>query len=85
MDAFGEPYNGYADLEGKVLTRMKAGATKDLILGALKNCFGTALAGQTVVIDRIKRKQLFAPVSRALVEEIIEELLSKSEGGKHLK
>lgn len=79
MDAFGKPYNGYDDLEGTILARMKSGATQELVLGALKNGFAAALANQTVIIDRPKRKRLFGRVSRALLEEIADELDSDSD------
>jgi hypothetical protein len=76
MDSFGTPLNGHDNLEYKILARMKDGAARELILGALKNGFGAALAGQTIVIDRPKRKRLFAKTSRALLEEIMEALES---------
>ena len=74
MDSMGRPYNGYDDLENQILAKMKAGVTKDLVLVALKNGFGTALAGETAIIDRSKRKMLFTRTARTLLEELVSEL-----------
>jgi hypothetical protein len=74
MDSYGDSYNGYDDLEGRLLAKMKAGGTPDLVMQSLKNGFGAALADVPAILDRPTRKQLFCRVAQSLLQDAIDGL-----------
>ncbi len=74
MDPIGNSEYRHHDLQGRILSKLKAADTEGQMLRVIMDRFEAALAEEAVVVSRKERKQLWAQTARIILEDILTNL-----------
>jgi len=73
-----ESFHSYDDLKKRMLALIQTRKVYDQIFQVVQNAYENALNTENVVLSRAERKRMFAQILKAILEDMIQKLESRS-------